>query len=220
MDYKFARSNMVQQQVRTWDVLDTEVLAVLDKLPRERFVPGPYKSLAYSDAALPLEHNQVILPPKMIGKILQNLRLSKKDTVLELCTNTGYLTAALGLLAKKVITYTIFKDFSITAAENLRSLDIQNVVFKIGDYFQELEASATIETFDAIVLTGSLSFLPQKLPKALSIKGRLFAVVGEAPSMSAMLLTRVNKDLWVKNSLFETVIDRLPFAPQEEQFKF
>lgn len=217
MDFKLARYNMVQQQIRPWDVLDPEVLAVLNKLPRERFVPKPFKPLAYSDSSFPIGNDQVILPPKIIGRLLQALKLNKKDSVLEIGTGAGYLTAALAMLAKKVLTYDIFEEFSKQAKEHLDALELKNVSFKNTDAFQDLPLN---ETFDAIVITGSLPTLPKNLKQALSMKGRLFVVVGDAPSQSALLLIRKGKEHWVEKSLFETVINRLPNKTISESFEF
>lgn len=217
MDYKIARQNMVQQQIRPWGVLDPKVLELLSSLPRERFVLEPFRHLAYSDTALPITQNQLMLQPKIVGRILQTLRLTKDDSVLEIGTGTGYLTAALARLAKKVVTIEQLPDVSNLARANLSALDIDNVQFEIGNGLQGFPALAP---FDVIVLTGSVPHFPRALIDQLEIRGRLFAIIGVEPVMSAVLLTKITKEQWNKYSLFETLIPPLEDAPQRETFRF
>jgi len=217
MDFKIARHNMVYQQVRPWDVSNLKILSVLDNLPRERFVLEHFKHLAYSDTSLPIGQDQYMLSPKMVGKILQALQLNKEDAVLEIGTGTGYLTAALAELAKRVVTIESQPELLEKAKENLANLHITNVQFELGDGLQGYKALAP---FSVIVLTGSLPFLPRNLLEQLSTHGRLFAIVGKEPLMSAVLLTKIKEEGWQEETLFETLIPPLNTALKKDNFKF
>lgn len=218
MDFKLARHNMVQQQVRPWDVLDPKVLALLESVPRERFVLEPFRQLAYCDSMLPIGHHQVTLTPKIIGRILQILKIKPEHIVLEIGTGTGYLTALLARQAKKVISYERIPELSHKASELLQSLQINNVQLKIGD---GLLGFAEAAPFDAIVLTGSVFHIPKVITEQLTTKGRLFAVVeASATLMTAFLVTRLGTERWMEQSLFETVIPPLINPFQIRHFKF
>lgn len=219
MDFKLARFNMVQQQIRPWDVLDPKILNLLETLPREDFVPEPFRALAYSDAMLPIGYNQVTLPPKIVGKMLQSLTLHAKDTVLEIGTGTGYVTAALSLLTKKVVSLEIFPELSKQASLLLEKLNIKNVILEVEN---GLEGFAGLAPYEVIVLTGSVPTLPKKLYEQMSIPGRLFAVIGQKPVMSAMLIERLSKNQWEETSLFETMIPPLIdiHLPSKTVFRF
>jgi protein-L-isoaspartate(D-aspartate) O-methyltransferase len=217
MNLNLARFNMVQQQVRSWDVLDPRVLQLMTTVPREQFVPTAFQQLAFSDTSIPIGYGQVTLPPKMIGRVLQALTLDKRASVLEIGTGTGYMTSLLCQLAKKVTTIEIIPELAKEAFKNFKTLNLSNIVSEIGDGIQGWSANAS---YDAIVLTGSVPVLPASLSEQLTNNGRLFAVVGKAPAMSAVLLTRVNNERWTKQNLFETDIAPLLNAPQLNNFQF
>lgn len=218
VDFERARYNMIEQQIRPWDVLDQRVLDVLAATPREAFVPEQYRStLAFSDISLPLGHDQHMLPPRLEGRLLQSLALRPHDTVLEIGTGSGYLTACLARLAAQVLSVDLFADFKNAAERKLAGQDIGNVSLKIED------AAAGWNTdgqFDAIAVTGSLPVLHQGFHRALTVGGRLFVVVGVPPIMEALLITRIGPDQWAQESLFDTLIPPLLNATAPAQFKF
>lgn len=239
MDFKQARHNMVQQQVRPWAVLDPKVLELLDSVPRERFVSEPFRHLAYCDSMLPIGHHQLTLTPKVIGRILQILQIKPEHTIFEIGTGTGYLTALLAKQAKKVVSYERIPELSHRASEMLQELQINNVQLEVGDgllgykskeqllqspgtqHPKELTLQSVPTTFDAIVLTGSVFHIPKVLIEQLSSKGRLFAVIEQSTSMmTAFLVTRLGKERWVKQSLFETAIPPLINPLQMRHFTF
>lgn len=216
MNLTLARNNMVQQQVRTWGVLDPIILDLMTTVPRELFVPPNFQQLAFSDTSIPIGYDQVALPPKIVGRILQALSLDKQASVLEIGTGTGYITTFLSLLANKVTSIEIFPELAKEAIKNLHQLNCQNCTIEINDGLQNRPR----ELYDIIVLSGSLPVLPQNLVEQLTLNGRLFAVVGQAPAMSAVLLTRISEEQWKEQSLFETEIPQLLNAPHLNAFKF
>ena len=217
MDFQTARLNMVQQQIRTWGVLDPKILELLSTLPREEFVPSAYKTLAFSDAAIPIGYDQVMLPPKIVGRMLQALTLSKQDSVLEVGTGTGYITALLSELTKRVLSLEIIPELAQVAQDKLNTLNLHNIDLRVANgakgWFQE-------SPYDVIAITGSLPVLPPQLREQLAVKGRLFVVVGAAPVMTAKLIIRQEAAEWSEQNLFETVIPSLLEAPQPELFRF
>lgn len=208
---------MIEQQVRAWGVLDEHLLNLMSSLPRENFVPAAYKKLAFSDTFIPIGHNQVMLSPKITGRILQALAIDPNESVLEIGSGTGYLTALLCQLAKKVTSIEIFPDLSREAEKNLRELSLPNVTLEVGDGIQGFASHAP---YDVIILTGSVPFLPKIFREQLQINGRLFAILGESPAMSATLLKRVNKKHWTEQVLFETDIPPLLNVPKRSHFQF
>ena len=212
-----ARFNMIEQQVRPWDVLDQRVLDVMGTTPRERFVPEQYRNVAFADVEIPLNTRETMLPPRMDGRILQALDLKPTDRVLEIGTGAGYLTACLARMAALVVTVDIDEDLSRTAQRRLAGLEIENVTFRVGDASAGWTADGT---FDAIAVTGALPALPEALKQQLNVGGRLFAVVGEAPAMQALLVTRVNARDWSSEVLFETVLPVLRHAARPQPFVF
>jgi len=211
-----ARFNMIEQQVRTWEVLDQTVLDLLQQVPREDFVPAQYAGLAFADLEIPLGHGESMLSPKMEARVVQSLALKKTDTVLEIGTGSGYLTALLAKLAKHVYSVERIPELTADAAARLRSHGISNVTLEAGDGAQGWDAG----TYDVIVLGGSVPLLAPALQQSLNIGGRLFAVIGEAPAMEATLITRVGADAFRTDILFETCIPALINAPQPERFTF
>jgi len=212
-----ARFNMIEQQVRPWDVLDQRVLDVMAATPRERFVPEQYRNVAFADVEIPINDGETMLPPRMDGRILQALDLKPTDRVLEIGTGAGYLTACLAHMAALAVTVDINEDLSRNARQLLAGLEIENVTFRVGDAADGWTADGT---FDAIAVTGALPVLPEALKHQLNVGGRLFAVVGEAPAMQALLVTRVGAQDWSAEVLFETVLPVLHHAARPQPFVF
>ncbi len=212
-----ARFNMIEQQIRTWEVLDPAVLDLLKQLPREAFVPPQYAGLAFADLEIPIGHGQSMLSPKIEGRILQALEVKKTDKVLEIGTGSGYLTALLARSAKQVVSVDIEPELSQIAGQRLAQQNIQNVTLEIGDAANGWEGHAP---YDVIIFTGSLPVAPDSAKQMLTIGGRLFAVVGEAPVMEATIIRRVTADGFKCDVLFETCLPPLNNAPQPEHFQF
>ena len=215
MDFETARYNMVEQQVRTWEVLDQAVLDRLFEVPRERFVPEDYRRLAYADARIPLGEADVMMPPREEARLLQALALNARDHVLEVGTGSGYLAALAAGLSRRVTTVEICGERMARAERNLAGFD--NVEVIEGDAVQGWAAAAP---YDAIAVTGSLPLLDDTFLRQLKPGGRLFVVVGEAPAMEARLVTRTGAQDWATESLFETVLPPLVGARRPNQFEF
>lgn len=214
---ELARFNMIEQQIRTWEVLDGVVLDLLKQVPREDFVPAEYKGLAFADLEIPIGENQVMLSPKVEGRILQALNPSKNETVLEIGTGSGYLTALLATVTNRVLSLEIFPKLSELAKQKFNKFPFKNIELKVADGIHGDEAMGP---FDIIVYTGSLPLLPSSVEKQLKIGGRMFIVIGEAPVMQAILIKRISEDSFKRDVLFETCIPMLVNAPQPERFKF
>lgn len=215
-----ARQQMVEQQVRTWEVLDPPVLQVLAAIHREDFVPAPFRNVAFADSNVPLGHGQVMLAPKIDGKILQALAITKSDQVLDVGTGSGFLAACLGKLAGHVRTVEIFPDLAERAAANLHMSAANNVLVETSDAFKLCDE----ERFDAIAITGSIPTLDRPgsdcFTRALKVGGRMFVVVGTSPVMTALKITRAGRNEWRREELFETVIPPLVNAAQPSGFVF
>jgi protein-L-isoaspartate(D-aspartate) O-methyltransferase len=207
---------MVDQQIRTWEVLDPRVLDVLASVPREAFVPAEYRELAFADAPIPIGHGQTMLSPQLQGRILQSLGITAADTALEVGTGTGYFAACLSLLARQTASIDIHADFTALAAVNLRAVPEANLRLETRDAFD----AAALGEYDVIALTGSLPVYDARFERALRPGGRLFAVVGTAPVMDAILVRRVDAGEWIRESLFETVVEPLQNARAVEGFVF
>ena len=216
MNIDFARRQMVEQQVRAWDVLDTEILELLIETPREQFVPPGFESLAFADTEIPIGHGQRMMTPTLEGRVLQSLKISKADSVLEIGTGSGYLTACIAKLADSVTSIDVHEDFLEAAAANLEDSGISNFELTAMDATQRLPEGE----FDAIVITGSMQVLHPRYGLALKPKGRLFVVVGHRPTMDARLLRRTGDSSWLTKSLFETELDPLVNSAQPPQFSF
>ncbi len=215
LDIDLARHNMIEQQIRPWEVLDPRVLEVIADTPRERFVPERYRALAFSDLEIPLPGGEVMMPPKLEARLLQALNVLPGDHVLEIGTGSGYLTACLARLGKHVDTIEIHADSSNLSRQLLAGLGIENIDFQIGDAFTELDTS---RRYDVIAVTGSLPEDIADFRELLAIGGRQFVIVGEAPLMEARLVRRCGEDVWEVDALFETSIPRLRNCPHTDRF--
>jgi protein-L-isoaspartate(D-aspartate) O-methyltransferase len=215
MNFERARLNMVESQIRTWEVLDQRVLDVIAATPREHFVPRPYRNLAFADTGIPLGHGQVMMSPKLEGRLLQALDIRPTDTVLEIGTGSAYLTALLARLGRRVSSVEIIPDFTLQADKKLAELGVRNVTLETGDAALGWDKHAP---YDVIAVTGSLPVLPPSVPDLLTAGGRLFAVVGESPAMEAALITREGMREWLRESLFETDLPPLVNAPRPKRF--
>jgi protein-L-isoaspartate(D-aspartate) O-methyltransferase len=207
-----ARFNMIEQQIRPWEVLDQRILDLMSDVPREDFVPMAYRNLAFVDISIPLAHEQTMMPPKLEGRLLQTLSITPKDTVLEIGTGSGYLTALLAKLAKHVDSVDIFDDFVKEAATKLNAF--HNISLNTGDAIN----GWNIDTgYDVIVLTGSVSMLKPHFQAQLNEGGRLFAIVGDEPVMQAHFISRVAGDFHTE-ILFETSLPPLIGTPAPDHF--
>jgi len=212
-----ARFNMIEQQIRTWEVLDPTVLQLLNDVPRENFVPAEYQGLAFADIEIPLGHGQTMLSPKLEGRILQALSVQKNHTVLHIGTGSGYFAALLASLAKHVISVDIYAELSAQASKNLAAQNIQNVTLEVAD---GISGMAAHKPYDLIVYTGSSPIEPVGVREQLQIGGSMFIVLGQSPVMQATLIHRVSKTGFREDVLFETCIPELINAPQAQQFEF
>jgi len=221
MDYNQARFNMVEQQVRPWDVLDPRVLNVIGNIPRELFVPEASKKLAYADTRIPIGSYQGrtshMLNPVIEGRLLQSLAITEDDTVLQIGTGTGYITACIATLARHVDSVDINPDMTALAEKNLAKLEISNVILSTGDGSKQWEQK---RYYDCIAILGSLPAVPEYYKNALKEGGRMFVVTGDAPVMKALLVTRIGKNEWTLDEMFETCIDPLINAEKPAQFIF
>lgn len=212
---ELARFNMVEQQVRTWDVLDQRILDLLHALPREDFVPGTYKGVAYADTNVPLGDGQFMLAPRIVARALQATTPQPLDRVLEVGTGSGYLTAALAALSAHVVSVELSQTLYTQAGARLKSKGIRNVSLINGNGAKGWEVDSP---YDVIVFTGSMPVLDPALLQQLKLGGRLFAIVGRSPAMEAQLVTRVGPSAWSTEGLFETVVG--PLAGTEQPRKF
>lgn len=210
-----ARSNMIEQQIRPWEVLDPQVLDLISDVPREKFVPAAYHDLAFADFNIPLAHNQAMMSPTVEGRLLQALRLRPSDTVLEIGTGSGYLTALLATTTKHVDSVDIFADVVQEAETKLKALNMNNISLNTGDAINGWNSG---RRYDVIVLTGSVPILKSHFQAQLNEGGRLFAIVGEPPIMEAQLISRLNENEWDMEGLFETSLPPLLGASVPNRF--
>ena len=217
MDIEQSRFNMVEQQIRPWDVLDQDVLDLLFKVRREDFVPPAHRALAFVDMEIPIGHGQKMWTPKLEARTLQELDVQPADRVLEIGTGSGYFTALLASMAAEVVSVDIFPDFTASATQKLRAHGFGNVVLHSGDAARDWPDEAG---FDVIVLTGSTPLLSDAYRRRLRVGGRLFAIVGEAPVMQAQLITCTAPGATRNVVLFETSVAPLLNAPHPAAFVF
>jgi protein-L-isoaspartate(D-aspartate) O-methyltransferase len=220
MDFEKARFNMVEQQVRPWDVLDSRVLAVISEVPREQFAPDEYKNLAYVDTRIPLgefeDHPCNMANPNLDGRILQELDVQNEDLILEIGTGSGYLTACLAKLGRHVDSVDINEDMTTIAEKNLQALDINNVNLATGDAAKTWEQK---RNYDVIAITAAMKTIPGSYKKLLKPGGRMFVVTGDAPAMTAYRVTRTDNNNWTTEELFETSIEPM-IQPVKQKFEF
>ena len=214
MNLEQARSQMLGQQIRAWEVLDDRVLGALGDIPRESFVPDAYRDLAFADMEIPLAHSQQMLAPKVEGRLLQALCLESSDDVLEIGTGTGFLTACLAQLASSVVSIDIYEDFSRGAKEKVEKLELGNIEFRTEDAL----VMGHQEQFDAIAVTGSIPELDEHFIRMLRPGGRLFVVVGREPVMEARVVTMHQRGDYAQQSLFESVVAPLINADRPVPF--
>ena len=217
MNFEKARFNMVEQQIRPWEVLDFDVLDLLMSVRREEFVPEAYKSLALSEAEIPLGHGASMLIPVIEGKILQAIQVKRSDKVLEEGAGSGYFAALLAARADWVRTVEIDPALVTMAHENLKRYGVENVIVEEGDAIRGWPSNAP---YDLIVVSGGVPFIPETLLQQIKVGGRLFAFVGEPQLMTATLVTQVSEGNFRTESLFENAVPMMRNAPQKSQFKF
>lgn len=221
MNLEKARFNMIEQQIRPWDVLDTDVLDLLLVVKREAFVPPAYRSMAFMDTEIPLIGEETMLQPKFEARILQELGVKKHERVLEIGTGSGYMAALLAYKARHVTSVEILSELVAIARQNLVSYGVDNVQVEQGDGARGWPVAAGADqNYDVIVVSGSMPVLPQALMQQLSMGGRMFVVTGDAPAMSAQLVTRMSDVGFNTVKLFETVIRPLRNAPTRPHFTF
>jgi protein-L-isoaspartate(D-aspartate) O-methyltransferase len=221
MNIEQARFNMIEQQIRPWDVLDLDVLELLVLVKREAFVPAAYRALAFADTEIPLPCGENMLAPRVEARIMQELAVQKHENVLEIGAGSGYMAALLAHRARHVTTVEIEPELKEMAQKNLADYGVTNVEVVLGDGAQGYTAANQPNApYDVIVLSGSVAIVPEKLLSQLKVGGRMFVVVGTAPAMTAQIITRSSDVGYDTIGLFETVIKPLRNAPEPSHFKF
>ncbi|HAS51297.1 MAG TPA: protein-L-isoaspartate O-methyltransferase [Gammaproteobacteria bacterium] len=215
-NFEQARFNMIEQQIRPWEVLDQRALDTLTRIPREDFVPKRYRHLAFSDVAIPIGHGEIMLKPVVEGRLLQALALQPTDHVLEVGTGSGYLTACLARLSAGVVSVDLIPDFIEDARRKLKAQGLNNVMLHVGD----ASRGWGTHRYDAIAVTGSVATVDNAWRQSLNPGGRLFIVVGQPPVMEALLITRVGEQEWTRESLFDTELPPLRGAAPIKTFEF
>ena len=217
MDFQQARFNMVEQQIRTWEVLDQDVLDALQAVPRDAFVPEDFRLLAYSDTRIPLGFGQLMMPPRVEARIVQALKPNRQERALEIGTGSGYLAALLAHFARNVLSLEIHPELANSAQRRLRAQNRTNISVLAED---GLNGAADRGPFDVIAVTGALCRRSPTLEAQLAVGGRLFAVIGQGPAMEAMLITREAGEVFATETLFETELEPLLGAEPPPRFSF
>ena len=217
MNIEQARFNMIEQQIRPWEVLDPQVLDLLFVVKREDFVPAAYRNLAFADMEIPIGSGQVMLAPRVEARLLQELGIKKTDKVLEIGTGSGYMAALLAARAEHVVTIENRPELADFARQNLERAGVTNVTVEVGN---GAGGWAQRGPYDAIVVSGALPSLPLALLKQLRVGGRLAAIVGEAPVMEAQLVTCSADGAYNTINLFETVVPALDGGEAKSAFAF
>jgi len=217
MNIEQARFNMIQQQIRPWNVLDQDVLDLLHVVKREQFVPAAYQNLAFADVEIPLPGGEAMLAPKFEARILQETGVKKHETVLEIGTGSGYMAALLAHRAAKVTTVEINPETAELAKKNLANAGIHNVTVEVGNGAQGWEKGAP---YDVIVISGALEVLPEAILKQVKVGGRIAAIVGQAPVMEAAIISRTGENTYSTIKVFETNVRYLTGAPVPSHFQF
>ncbi len=220
MNLEQARQNMIEQQIRTWEVLDRDVLQSLLAVRREAFVPAACRSLAFVDTEIPLPCGEHMLSPKLEARLLQEAALTGDELVLEIGAGSGYMAALLARHARHVVTVEIEPELKALAEQNLKAAGIGNVTVQQGDGARGWTGHGKQSApYDVILLSGSVPVLPDALLTQIRVGGRMLAVVGDAPVMSACLVTRTAEDAWDTHKLFETAIRPLRNAARPSAFR-
>jgi len=217
MNFEQARFNMVEQQIRPWEVLDSRVLSLLENIHREDFVPVRYRKLAFADIAVPLECGQEMMRPKIEARMLQAIAVGQDETVLEIGTGSGFITACLAGLAKHVVSVEYYEELHKEAAVKLQDKGLDNIELFVGDIMRGWQPE---QAHDVVVVTGSVPEVPENFLGWVNPGGRMFVVTGESPAMEACLLTRLDATEWSVESLFETDLPRLVNSEPEPEFEF
>jgi protein-L-isoaspartate(D-aspartate) O-methyltransferase len=217
MNIEQARFNMIEQQIRPWNVLDQDILDLLHVVKRERFVPAAYQNLAFVDTEIPLPGGEAMFTPKIEARILQEVDVKKHESVLEIGTGSGYMAALLAFKARHVTTVEISPELKVFAERNLAAAGITNVTVEQGNGAEGWTNGAP---FDVIVISGALPVLPNAFLNQLNVGGRLIAIVGEAPVMSCNIITRVSEAAYDTVKIFETNVKPLSCAVTPSHFEF
>jgi protein-L-isoaspartate(D-aspartate) O-methyltransferase len=217
MNFDQARQNMVENQVRPWEVLDGRVLQTLSHVRREDFVAPEHRQLAFADLCLPIGHGEVMMKPVLEGRVLQAVGLKPEDQVLEIGTGSGFLTACLANLAAHVTSVDIHADFTATAGQRLQAAGIGNVTLNTGDAVNAWQPQGT---FDVVVVTGAVYRIPDRFLTWLKPNGRLLVIRGESPVQEVMLLTNEGNGRYAEESLLETDLPYLAHAEPPRRFVF
>jgi len=217
MNTQQARFNMVEQQIRPWQVLDPQVLTVLSNVPRELFVPQAYQAMAYTDTDIPLGHGESMAPPRVAARLMHDLHLTGTEKVLEIGTGSGYMTALLAGRAQRVVSLEINPELASNARNNLQRAGITNADVRVADGSTGASGDAP---FDAIVLGGSVAEVPQALLQQLKVGGHLLAIVGQDHIMVATLYTRTAEAAWDSKALWDHTAPRLQGFTEPTRFKF
>jgi protein-L-isoaspartate(D-aspartate) O-methyltransferase len=216
MNIEQARFNMIEQQIRPWNVLDQDVLDLLVVVKREDFVPPAYKSLAFFDTEIPLPGGEAMFTPKLEARLLQEVMLKKHENVLEIGAGSGYMAALLAHRGRHVTSVEISPELKAMAEKNLAHAGVNNVTVELGDGAQGWAKGAP---FDVIVISGALEVLPEAFLKQLKVGGRIAAIIGEAPVMTAQIITRVSEVAYDTVTAFETCVKPLRArAPSHFEF--
>ena len=217
MDFELARFNMIEQQIRPWEVLDPRVLELLHEVHRENFVPRSYRQMAFADMNIPLGDGEVMMQPKTEGRLLQELAPRPTETVVEIGSGSGHLTALLAALSKHVYSVEINPRLHASAQQTLADNGVENITLEVGDGAQGWEKH---EPYNAIIVTGSLPTLPPGLQQSLAPDGRLVVIVGQPPIMEALLIERIGDAGWNTLSLFDTSLPPLVNTEAPPAFVF
>jgi protein-L-isoaspartate(D-aspartate) O-methyltransferase len=217
MNIEQARFNMIEQQIRPWNVLDTEILELLHVVKREQFVPAAYQNLAFADVEIPLPGGDVMLAPKFEARTLQELNVKKHETVLEIGTGSGYMAALLAHRGAKVTSVEINAENRVLAQKNLARAGIHNVTVEEGNGALGWDKGAP---YDVIVISGALEVLPEAILKLVKVGGRIAAITGQPPVMEFSIITRTGETSWNPVKVFETNIRYLAGAPVPSHFQF
>ncbi len=216
MDIEQARFNMIEQQIRPWDVLDINVLNIIEQTPRELFAPKELKNLAFSDLEIPLSHEQAMMTPKVEARMLQALQINPNDEILEIGTGSGFITACLAKLGAHVDSIEYYSDLSEHAQSVADQLNIDNINFMHGDALNDLNSA---KQYDAIVITASMPSYTDNFEQLLTNNGRIFVVTGKAPVMQAQLMTKIDSYGVRNEQLFETNLKPLIGSKEPQVFQ-